>query len=223
MGAVNFYLKKPEPSTGKSLIYLKFKYSHNGDSRVLVYTFGQTIDPGPKLKTGGYKNWDSGSQRVKSNRFTTADGKHSLNDLLDTLEEVLTKAYNTEIKNGIPEPGLLKLRLIQFMNKQGEGELQSDFYTLVERFKTGEIKHRGKDKSKNTTKTYNTVIQHLKAFEVSQRYPITFDTITLNFYHKYVDYLKKKKGLAQNTIAKHIQVIKVFMSIAFGIHIPKLV
>jgi integrase len=208
MPNVNFYLKKTVENTGKSLIKLRFKYSGND----LVFTFGQTIDP---------KHWNEDKQRVKSNKQTTADGKHSLNDLLDNLESVIQKAYNTEIKNGIPEPGLLKLRLIQFMNKQGEGEEQSDFYTLAERFKTGEIKHRGKDKSKNTTKTYNTVIGHLKAFEVSQRYPISFDTITLTFYHKYVDYLKKKAGLSQNTIAKHIQVIKVFMNEALDMGYTK--
>jgi hypothetical protein len=103
--AINFYLKKKEESTGKSLIYLKYKY-HGG---VLVYTFGQTIDP---------KLWDKGKQRVKSNRTTTAYGKHSLNDMLDKLERVLEKAYNGNLKNSIPEPGLLKLKLIQFNQKE---------------------------------------------------------------------------------------------------------
>lgn len=53
-GAVNFYLKKPEPTTGRSLIYLKFKYS----GHPLVFTFDQTIDP---------SNWNAKKQRVKSN------------------------------------------------------------------------------------------------------------------------------------------------------------
>ena len=36
MGAINFYLKKAEPTTGKSLIYLQFKY--NGVSK-LTFSF----------------------------------------------------------------------------------------------------------------------------------------------------------------------------------------
>jgi hypothetical protein len=203
MGSINFYLKKAEEKSGKSLIYLKYKY--NG--RVLVFTFGQTIDSA---------NWSQAKQRVKNNRQTTADGKHSLNDLLDNLGKVLEKAYNTELKNGIPEPPLLKLKLLQFINKQDDQEQQSDFYGLSQRFINGEIKHRGKDKSKNTLKPYKTVVTHLKAFELKERYPISFDTITLNFYYKYVSYLKKV-GLAQNTIAKHIQIIKVFMNEALDL------
>ena len=90
MAGVNFYLKKAEESTGFSLIYLQYKYSGHR----LVYTFNHTINP---------KDWDSKKQRVKANkRTTTADGKYLLNDLLDNLEEVLLKAYNTELKNGIP-------------------------------------------------------------------------------------------------------------------------
>ena len=76
--AINFYLKKKEELTGKSLIYLKYKYQ----GRVLVYTFRQTINP---------KLWDKGKHRVKSNCTTTAYGKHSLNDMLDKLERVLEK------------------------------------------------------------------------------------------------------------------------------------
>src|SRR5215218_3605870 len=95
MGAVNFYLKKKEESTGKSLIYLQYKY--NGYK--LTFSFGQVIDP---------KNWNNGRQRVKSNNQTTADGKHSLNELLENLAVECVRAYNTELKNGIPTPTAIK-------------------------------------------------------------------------------------------------------------------
>lgn len=203
MGAVNYYLKKPEPTTGRSLIYLQHKYG----GYKLTFTFGQTIDP---------KNWNGDKQRVKSNRQTTGDGQYSLNDLLDNLEKVLLKTYNTELKNGIPEPAVLKLKLLQFLKRQDDEEKQSDFYALADKFIAGEIKFEGADKSKNTTKTYNTVKGHLKAFELAKRYPVSFDTITLDFYYKYVSYLKEN-GLAPNTIAKHIQIIKVFMNEALDL------
>src|SRR5437762_9494551 len=97
-GHVNFYLKKKEKSTGKSLIYLKYKYAGN----VFVYSFDQTIDPGKELKNDGFQNWSTGKQRVRGNKFTTKDGQHSLNDLLDNLENVLLTAYRKELSSGIP-------------------------------------------------------------------------------------------------------------------------
>jgi len=210
MPTVNFYLKKAEESTGKSLIKLRCKYNGND----LIFTFGQSIDP---------KNWDSKKQRVKSNRQTTADGQYSLNDLLDNLEQVLNQTYHSELKNGIPDPAVLKHKLIQFIKKKDDQKPEDDFYSLAERFISGEIKHRGKDKAHGTLKPYKTVLGHIKAFEVKQRYPVSFDTINLNFYYKYMSYLKAipqkdkegniiRHGLAQNTMAKHVQIIKTFMN-----------
>src|SRR5665647_214032 len=104
MPTVNFYLKKPEKNSDKCLIYLQFKYS----GQELVYSFGQKVSK---------DNWSTAKQLVKSNKETTADGKHSLNDLLDTLGKILTKAYNDEIKNGIPTKATLKKYLDDFINK----------------------------------------------------------------------------------------------------------
>src|SRR4051812_4834571 len=106
---VNFYLKKKEESTGKSLIYLQFKYS----GYKLTFAFGQTINP---------KNWNSAKQRVKNNSQTTADGQHSLNDLLDNLETVCKTSYNKELKNGIPQPSTIKRYLVSFLNQNEEDE-----------------------------------------------------------------------------------------------------
>jgi hypothetical protein len=105
MGAVNFYLKKAEKSTDRSLIYLKFKY--NG-LFVLVFAFGQSVKP---------KDWNKNKQRVKSNNQTTSDGQYSLNDLLDNLHNETERAYRNELKNGVPQPHVLKQYLISFLNQ----------------------------------------------------------------------------------------------------------
>src|SRR5258706_14029199 len=95
MPNVNFYLKKPEGNPARSLIYLQFNYS----GKKLIYSFGQNIDPAKSGKQ--YKYWSKEKKRVKSNSLTTADGKHSLNGLLDNLEEACLKAYNNELSKGI--------------------------------------------------------------------------------------------------------------------------
>ncbi len=221
MGAVNFYLKAAEKKTGRSLIYLKYKY--NG--RVLVYSFGQTIDP---------QNWNSAKQRAKLNTATTGDGKHKLNDLLHTLQNVCLGAYNEELKTGIPATGQLKAHLDAFIehNKEEKDRKKGPtLYALIKRFVDGEIKNKGKDKSKSSLNNYRSVLIHLQEFERQIKKQVNFDTITLDFFYQYVSFLKsykpsKKdpgpsgeverkspamKGLSQNTIAKDIRLLKVFM------------
>lgn len=209
MGSVNFYLKKAEAS-GSSLIYLQYKY--NGYK--LLFSFGQTIDA---------DNWNKKKQRVKSNVITTADGKHSLNDLLKNLEEVCMNAYHKELKNGIPQPATLKKYLIDFIQQNKETPDKPNFWTLAQRFIDNEIKHEGQGKVKGTLSTYKVIVRHLKDFEREKRFPITFETITLDFLYRYLTYLENlprpvnpetgeaRCGLAKNTIAKHVQVIKTFM------------
>lgn len=199
MGEVNYYLKAPAAGTGKSLIYLKYKY--NG--KVLVYTFGQNIKPA---------NWNSQLKRVKGNRETTADGKHSLNDLLDSLKKVCLQAYNKELLNGIPAPQTLKNYLDRFINQNDNGDDDSPtLFKLIDRFVSGEIKSKGQDKSKGTLQNYHAVLLHLREFEKLHKYAVTLDSINLDFFYKYTAYLKTIP-LAQNTIAKDIRLLKVFMA-----------
>ncbi len=213
---VHFRLKPPDEQN-KSLIYLQFLYNKHR----LFYSFGQRINS---------KNWNAGKQRVKSNNETTADGKFSLNDLLNNLETICTKAYNTELKNGIPPPTILKKHLDDFINQNKENLGGPTLYKLIDRFIAGEIKHKGRNKSPNTIKTYKTLKGHLKEFQSIHKYPVNFETITLDFFYKYVDFLGKRPSfehrirtvrpelknkkiafLKPNSIAKDIQVLKVFM------------
>lgn len=223
MGEINFYLKDTQKSKcikkselKKTPIYLQFKYS----GIRFKYYFGQSINP---------DNWNYEKQRVKSNKQTTSDGEHSLNDLLDNLERVINTTYRKELSNGIPPKSKLKEALDQFIYQNTESITRPTLYTLAQRFIEGEIKNReGEDKSYHTTKVYKTVLNHLKEFEKSERYPVDFGSINLDFYRKYINYLGKvsqrrgsdgkiKRGLAQNTRAKHIQVIKTWMNEALDL------
>ncbi len=228
MGEVCFYLKKPNANK-TSLVYLQKKY----DSQRLVYTFGQTIDP---------KNWNKKKQRVKSNLETTANGRYNLNDLLDALQDECERAYNIEIKNGIPHPDVLKQYLESYYNQNfsqpANGEEitvssennKSKLYLLIESFIRGDIKHKGKDKSKETIKQYKATYNHLLEFELQKKktdkdYTLDFDSINLNFYYSFIDYLQKDKwrtnkkeerikveGMKVNSVGKYITILKLFMT-----------
>lgn len=196
---VHFRLK-PKDKSGKRLIYLEFLYS----GRRLFYSFGQTVRP---------EDWNGGKQTVKDKQATTADGKFALNDLLDNLKKVCKKTYNESLKNGIPEPEVLRAAMEDFINQNNsEGKAaKPTLYTLADRFVSGEIKHKGKDKSKSSLQNYAAVLRHLKEFEAAKKYKVDFDTINLDFFYSYVTYLQKTKKLAVNTIAKDISILKVFM------------
>jgi integrase len=58
---------------------------------------------------------------------------------------------------------------------------------------------------------YSAVTKHLKAYQIFSKLRVDFDTIDLDFFYSYVNYLKHKQKLAVNTIAKDISIIKVFM------------
>jgi integrase len=220
MGDVNFYLKKAEAKTGKSLIYLQFRYK----GQKLVFAFGETIDPG---------NWNYNKQRVKGNTATTGDGKHYLNDLLDNLEKECKSAYNKEIKNGIPLPRTLKKYLQDFLNQNTDKAKQEEnkptLYGLLDRFIDGEIRKKGgKQKSEKTCENYNAVKLHLQDFEKNKRYRIDFNTITLDFFHSYVTFLERGYStvrankskivkLKPNSVAKDIRVIKAIMNKAVSL------
>ena len=198
------YRLKPEDKKGNCSIYLQFLYEGNR----LFYSFGQSIRK---------KDWNYNKERVKKNDSTTADGKHSLNELLNNLEHLCEKSYNEELKNGIPAPETLKNYLDNFIHKNDGSNEANDIFELIDRFISGEIKFKGRDKSKGTLKQYRAAKHHLLAYEIKYKTRITFETITLDFFYKYVSFLKTLKNLSgqslsQNTIAKDVRILKTFLN-----------
>ncbi|WP_169337680.1 site-specific integrase [Segetibacter koreensis] len=158
-----------------------------------------------------------------------------LNDLLDGLARLTRTTYNSQIINGIPRPEILRKTLSNFINKNEKTE-NITLYTLIDRFISGEIKHRGNSKSISTLRVYIGCKHHLVEFEAIKKYKIDFETITLEFYYKFIEYLENRKtkykaaidlfrknnqklkriktpiiDLDINTIGKYISKIKVFM------------
>jgi hypothetical protein len=236
MGSVNFFLKggleRARLSKKKTLIYLQYKYNGNK----LTYSTKQFVE---------FKNWDGDKQRVKSNNQTTSDGKYKVNDLLKNMEQVVEHAYNTEIKAGIPEKKTLKSYLDNFMNQNEKDENRPTLLKLIDRFINNEIKHKGRDRSENTIKTYQTFRGHLSAYNETLKQDVDFEAINLDFYYKYVSFLQSHRfetvkdksskngkafravpvpnneGLIQNTISKDIQILKVIMGEAVDLGYTK--
>lgn len=202
MPAINFYLKQKK-SSQPTLIFLQFYSS----GRRLVFSFGQSIHP---------KDWDLKKQRVKGNKATTADGKFLLNDLLDNLENECKSAYNSLLKNGVPSIEDIKRRLSDFMYNNSGDNSKDDLFSLAERFCKNEIPYKGKSRKYNTVRSYRTTYNHLKEFARHTKSKVDFDTISLDFYYKFISYLKKE-GLNTNSVGKEIKILKVFLAEALDL------
>lgn len=200
MPEVNFYLKKPEGVPPRSLVYLQMRYH----GHKFVYSCRFNVEKA---------NWNEDKQVVKKRSETDKTGQVNLNDLLQGLKDTCILAYNTELaKNGIPTNTALKPHLDAYMNrsfnKQTQDQNGPTLFKLIDRFISGDV---GGKKSDATIVTYNTAKKHLQKFQENEKYPVDFNTVTLEFYYKYTNYLGKK-GLSTNSVAKEIKNVKTFMN-----------
>lgn len=194
---IHFRLK-PKNKLGTCSIYLQFIYNR----RRLFYAVGQSIKPG---------DWYKNKERVKNKQTTTADGKYSLNELLDSLEAVCSKCYYESLKNGIPEPQTIKAALDNFLNQNVESENNPALFTFSERFINGEIRPNGLEKKKSTLQNYSAMLKHMREYAAFTKSKVDFETITLDFFYSYINYLQKEKKLSHNSVSKDISILKVIM------------
>jgi len=213
MGDVNFSLRKDiQAKTGKALIQLTFRYPYK---QRLRFTWGDAVEP---------HKWDAKRQRVKNTKETNQTGEYFINDLLDRLEKELLVIYHIEkVKAGYTKPQELALKLKAFMNQSQGTTSKPDvptFFSLLDRFIAGEIVKRGEVMKLNTIKNYQTAKGHLLEFQDRTGYKIDFEHINMEFFDRFVIFLKRKKlhkytgeaGLSNNTIAKTVAVIKTVMN-----------
>lgn len=69
---------------------------------------------------------------------------------------------------------------------------------------------------KATIKTYITTLNKLTLFQKEESYFLDYNTITNEFYDKFLKYLRKQ-GLYDNSVDKHIKNIKLFMNYSLGL------
>ena len=196
MSSVNFYLKDPS-SRSETPIFLQFKYK----GKRFKYYIGHSILPA---------KWDPKRQRVRNTNATTKTGDALLNDLMNGLAKKVEATYKGSIE--VPSPEDFRSVLDVFRKGvESRGKAMSiDLYGLIERFCRNEILMNGRERNVNTIKTYVSTRNHLKAFEKKTRFKVGFETINLDFYYRFVTYLKGE-GLSPNTIGKYLKNIKTFM------------
>lgn len=190
MASVKFNLKNPDlENKNETLIYMFFSF----EGGRLKYSTGESVKP---------LGWNKIKRRVVS----SVSGSKEINENLDKLEEDVKRIYRKAISNEeFVTPEMLRERLLFI--KTGK----SSKYTLFS-FIEGYIESVKNVKAKATITIYKNTLNHLKEYKIFSRRNVDFNTINLDFYNDFTDYLLTEKKFATNTIAKNIKILKAFLS-----------
>jgi len=151
--------------------------------------------------------WDTTKQEVKRNKIAYA----SDNDYLDTIKSFAKEVFYEKSKVGEPltHSGFksamdVKLGLNQVVSN-------TNFLIFIEQF----IKESKVTKELNTQKGYVTTQNHLVEFYKNSGISPDFESINMDFYHKFLTYLMVKMKHSKNTAGTNIKNVKVFLREAF--------
>jgi integrase len=161
-------------------------------------------------------NWSTKKGKVNSKNPIATE----INAFLDKIKTTSSKEYTNyiDLNQNEPTPQELK-RIIEseiFGNKNNQKEpLPKDLFTYFEYFENSQRKSTnkksGKKISKATLNAYRNTALKLKEFETNTRYELTFESIDLDFYYKFVEYLENQ-NYQFNTIGKYIKNIKAVLN-----------
>lgn len=189
MPQATFVLKEPT-SKDETLVYLLFRF--NGSK--LKFSTGQKINP---------KFWNPTSQRA---REIKSFDHGEFNGILNNLSSIVGDEYRRLINDKkTPTPDLLKVPLNLFLQKGDSTAHQKDLISFADYIV------ESTDRSPGTKKQLKQAIRNLREFKFFSKRSLHFDSIDLDFYDEFVDFLIKK-NYGKNTIGTLIKNVKVFMN-----------
>ena len=130
-----------------------------------------------------------------------------INRELNRFQENINKKYEFLKNQGlIPTLELIKNELNKIYKPAIMVEKKNEFFQLLGNF----IDSRKKQHAVTTIKKHITLRNVLLEFQDKEKYKIQFDTIDLEFYEKFKNFLLKK-GLYSDTVLKYFKSVKTFM------------
>jgi len=190
MASTTLVLKEPKADSA-TLIYLLVRFSNQR----LKYSTGQKIHP---------DNWNEETQRVRNLR--NVPGAAEMNTLLKNHMDAAHDIYRTLINNKeVPTPNKIKKGLDEIFKDPLKASSPKEFIEFIDNFiKTS-------TKAPTTIKLYKHTFKVIKDFQEKARYPLSFDSIDMEFYEKFLAF-QASQGYFMNTIATVIKNLKVFMN-----------
>lgn len=160
--------------------------------------------------------WNDHKQEVR-NKIEVSEIKDAINSKLTSFKNfVIKKINNYDFNNNTEIELALKKDVNIYFGKNKEVE-KLTFYTFSQQFieqsKNRIIDSTGRTLSCRTIKEYERTLDLLRDFENINKYKISFESINMDFYVLFVEYLESL-DFSLNTIGKFIKQIKVFMNSA---------
>jgi len=161
------------------------------------------------------KIWMANKKQLNSRFLHLSEYKH-----LERAKTIIEEAYKESRSQGnIPSPDVLKEHLRARLNQaeQSPTEIASDFLHRFVQY----IAHKETTQKAASVVVYRQVLNDLESFSKLRNITLSFEGINLEFYDQYIKYLlnrpntnancKTEKGLLNDSIAKRITNLKMFM------------
>ncbi|MHB0756763.1 site-specific integrase [Polaribacter sp. M15] len=197
MASINFIVRNKK-SSKPTTISLKVLWTNRGE---LVYSTGIKVLP---------EHWDTKNQKIR-NKLEVANIKDKINAELARIKSFAEKTL-TDLKfsHNLSKENL-KYQLDIYFNKIVETKKVDSFFEYVENVLIEKSKKRV---AKVTWQSYQRTLKLIKSFEKCEGYKINFETINMDFYYDFVEYLEDICEMSPNTIGKQLKNIKMFMNTA---------
>jgi site-specific recombinase XerD len=207
MAKFNFNLRNAS-SKEESQIHLIIRWSNNR----LVFPTRERIAP---------KYWET--DKKKRNFQRAKETKQfpefpEFNTRLDKIEQDakdVFRKYENDNDHQQPTVELLRSLLSKKFNPT-EHTIKKDLFSFIDKF-IEESRHKVNTKTEKlfasgTIQVYQNTRKVLEEYKKKRRKRIDFDTIDLDFYHDFTDYLRTEMRYSNNTIGKHVKTLKTFLS-----------
>lgn len=190
MASVRYYIRSPKSETSLILGYLFF------NSQKFIFSTGYSVSP---------NNWSKKAQRVSTKERDFSN----INSFLAEKSAEMLSIHDELKRAGNLSKEALRVRL---ENKQPERiTLYQHIQNCIDTRKELEKKDRhGIDR---TLCKYRNTFERLKEFGKTYKRELDFSDIDLNFYNKYVKWLREIP-LAESSVGTNIKTLKRFLNVA---------
>ncbi|MFN7913212.1 MAG: site-specific integrase [Bacteroidota bacterium] len=210
MAKFNFNLRNPQSTVKESKqVKTPVNFLIRWDNKKLVFPTGLTILP---------KDWETDKTKGKKYQRAKSTLKEhpEFNSSLIRLEGIADKTFNRFVNEYNRQPTIKEYKDLLQKSINPTLNTKLDFFGYFDKFiKESEFKTNDKTKkpySPATISIYKTALKHLKEYSKVKHKRIDFDTIDLDFYYSYFEYLTKDKMFSENNKGKLIKVIKTVLN-----------
>jgi integrase len=203
---VNFNLRNITNKENLTAVHCIIRYNNE---RIVVSSV-ESVKP---------KYWDKVSQRAKATRVYPE--YLELNQHIDDVEVLIKTLYRNYVKDHkrYPPPTDFKdLVRLELSDQTSTINTPITLFAFIQNFiddtKIGRRINPTTKKafSTNSYKAYHTTFKALERFEQYSKKNLTFDSIDLQFYNEFKDYMMDVEKVSNNYFGHHIKNIKLFMN-----------